>query len=237
MLTLKHEIIAHAFFSDTILTYFFGTDDLSIVIRKHYASLDPITDELQYRLAETKDTAVINLAINMTDALLRFNYENKEFCMHKLKNMVIRLLKPIDMKEYLEHIMYDYDQYSTCPIISVILNYRLNWLKDKTKECPYFSWTMPNAYIPNHKVFTAFLRSDHQKMTYEDVFGGIGAARKFVNHYEGLHQTYSVTMIAEGLRKSAHVKIEKTTEYYYQHVLGKYNQMIEEMRKICEYIN
>lgn len=116
-----------------------------------------------------------------------------------------------------------------------LFKHRENWLEEKLKKEPKFSWSMPNANVPNHKNLEEFLRSDAQKMMFS--FTSIKDAREFADNYNGNGDGYSIKTETGGVGSDFYVTITKTKEYYESclKTLDKYRAELAKIRSYSQF--
>ena len=94
---------------------------------------------------------------------------------------------------------------------------------------------MPLSVPAQHANFEKFLKSDEIQMEYKN-FKSLSDARDFCQLYQGIKQTCSTTMTAEGTGKNAYVTIIKTKGLYNTNIEGftKCQASLNRLRDLLE---
>ena len=180
-------------------------------------------------------TAFSDLNIDVYSDLVKTirNFENcngYEEIMDGFKDAIIKTLKPASYEELFESFVKHIHGYSSIKQIIGLFKYRANWLKEKLKKAPAFSWSVPDANIPEHKEYEEFLKSERQEMTCK--FRSMNDARNFLGAYNGNKSGYSTEMTIGGSGKKSFVKVTKTKKGFenYLKTLNKYRAELTKIK-------
>jgi hypothetical protein len=104
-----------------------------------------------------------------------------------------------------------------CTRIKSLFERRKAALEEKLKSKPPFSWSMPEAKIPEHPSVQAFLRGEDEKMTYSAPFKSAQEVRNFINDYNdcygwGMYMREFSAKITEKPGKTVLIKKTKRIE-------------------------
>ena len=119
-----------------------------------------------------------------------------------------------------------------------LFRHHLSWLDERIGQFAQFTWCMPEATLPDHKLVEDFLKSDHQQMIYKN-FASVKDARCFMlnsltverrNYQKGFY----VKMKEGGRGDETFVKITKTNEWYNLKI-GQLSQFFDAKNKIRGY--
>lgn len=149
--------------------------------------------------------------------------------MDGFKDAIIKTLKPESYEKLFASFVEHIHGYSSIKQIIGLFKYRANWLEDKLKKAPAFSWSVPDANIPEHKEYEEFLKSERQEMTCK--FSSMYNARDFVAAYNGNKIGYSTEMTIGGSGKKSFVKVTKTKKGF-ENFLKTLNEYRAELAKI-----
>lgn len=200
---------------------------LRLVLRDD-KSLKMVAESTDY--GDPRESYFLKLAktIFLFEARAEFESISKEFY-----DAVIKTLNSNDLlKEMIEHI----PTFKASGLCKDLFTYRVSWLKEKLKEKPTFSWRMPEAEFPDHKLVEEFLRSDQEKFSYTGVFDANNSAKDFVGKYKyrRMGDKFSVDMGYNGKGSDGRVRITKTKSYFNEiiRVYEKYEFDLKEISKL-----
>lgn len=141
------------------------------------------------------------------------NHAEFENLTRSLNQMIIKHLKPNYIRDYLEKFFTYNKNYKPNKPLLELFKYQIDWLNNEIKKpIPVFSWSMPDAVIPEHKEFEEFLKSDRTDLVLR--FDTKLEAIKFAIKNRGHRTNYSAKLIAEGKDGDASVKVKKTRDWY-----------------------
>ena len=152
----------------------------------------------------------------------------------ELFDAIVKSLEPMYFQALLKDFVTALPAYKNSSLVTSLLKYRIDWLKEKLKSKPVFSWRMPEAEFPHHKVVENFLRSDKEKMIYTGVFDYNDTAKDFVDTYDHCNQkNFSMDMEYCGRGPYGKVKLTKTKRYFTE-LVDKYNRYVSDYKELLK---
>jgi hypothetical protein len=144
-------------------------------------------------------------------------YEYEEL-MQRFVEMMKKTFSQYSYDELFDSITNRVENYQSNQHILDLFRHHLSWLDERIGQFAQFTWCMPEATLPEHKLVEDFLKSDQQQIIYRN-FASVKDARCFTlncltverrNYQHG----YSVTMKEGGRGNEAFVEIAKTKNWY-----------------------
>lgn len=165
------------------------------------------------------------------------NHVEFEAICKEFYDSVIKTLEQKDLHDLLKDFIKYMPAYKNSKLIKDLLKYHVDWLNQKVNTKPVFSWRMPEATFPGHKVVEDFLRSDKEKMIYTGVFSFLFSARNFVNRFYDYDfqqkHNFSAEMDYCGKEASGKVKITKD-DTYFKRITDLYNRNVSDLKELLK---
>jgi hypothetical protein len=154
--------------------------------------------------------------IDLAKTILQFKDPECESYMSLFNTSITSTLASNLYPNLLIKIVNHLSEYRSNKFLLDLFKHRISGLEAEIKKIDEkFTWSMPEATMPEHKEVQKFLRSDSHKMVYSSAFKTSHDAAEFIKLYDVLDSQlkngYSASMTID---TSTSVKIHKTRKYY-----------------------
>lgn len=149
----------------------------------------------------------------LIDTLSLFPNEVTSEYFNKFGEIMLKILGEYSSKVIVDRLRMNFDEMKNYNSMLMLIEKRIVWLEMKIKNIDMVDLKMYGS-IPGHPDVEMFLKSVKKELLYDYNFESREACDNFINRYDGLKETYSISITKFGAGRHKSLLIKKTMRMF-----------------------